>query len=258
MNYTTIMNDDFEKSELNTAYWLPTYLPQWSSRKKTVPSYKIKDSILTLYISDTQEPWSPEWNGNVRVSNLQTGVCSGKVGSCLGQHHFRKGLIVREFQEKDFKVTPQYGYVEFKARCNISEENVAALWMIGIEENPSQSAEICLFELKGCNITNEHAVIGYGVHPFADTNIKDEFYEEKFPVNVKEWNIYALKWEEDNITFYINGEEIKIINQSPDYPMQIMLNLYDLKNIKNEQNTFEIDYVKVYQQDRIILQKKDA
>ena len=39
--------------------------------------------------------------------------------------------------------------------------------------------------------------------------------------------------------------DIKTIKQSPDYPMQLMLNLYDLQNIKNEKNVFEIDYVMV-------------
>lgn len=245
--YSLIMDDDFEGTELNTEYWLPTYLPQWSSRKKTIPSYKIRNSILTLYISDEQEPWCPEWNGNVRVSNLQTGVFSGEVGSDIGQHHFTEGLVVREFQRRELKVAPQYGYIEFKARCNIAKENVAALWLIGVEENPSQAAEICLFELKGWNVADEYAVIGYGVHPFADGNIKDEFYEEKFSINVKEWNTYALKWEEDKITFYLNGNKIKVINQSPDYPMQIMLDLYDIENKKDESNVFEIDYVRVYQ-----------
>ena len=246
--YRLIMNDDFEGNRLKTEYWIPTYLPQWSSRSKTIPSYKIHNSVLTLYLSDTQQPWCPEWNGNVRVSNLQTGVFSGEVGSDIGQHHFTDGLTVREFQPKDFKVTPQYGYVEMKARCNIGKENVAALWMIGVEEQPHQSAEICLFELKGWNVAQEKATIGYGVHPFGDGKIKDEFSEQEFSINVKEWNIYALQWEKDKIVFYINGEKIKVINQSPDYPVQIMLDLYDLENKKNESNTFEIDYVKVYQE----------
>lgn len=120
--------------------------------------------------------------------------------------------------------------------------------MIGVEEQPHQSAEICLFELKGWNVAQEKATIGYGVHPFGDGKIKDEFYEQEFSINVKEWNIYALQWEKDKIVFYINGEKIKVINQSPDYPVQIMLDLYDLENKKNESNTFEIDYVKVYQE----------
>lgn len=252
MKYIVKMNDDFEEEELNTDYWLPVYLPQWSSREKSAPSYRIRDSILTLYIADRQEPWCPEWNGDIRVSNLQTGVFSGERGSSAGQHHFTEGLVVREFQPKDFKVTIQYGYIEFKARCNISEENVAALWLIGIEENPCQSAEICLFELKGRNVEKDGAVIGYGLHPFGDACLKEEFYEQKFSIHVEEWNTYALKWEEDKITFYLNGKEIRVIGQSPAYPMQIMLNLYDLQNIKNERNTFEIDYVTVYRQEKDI------
>lgn len=126
-NYTLILNDNFDENDLNTDYWIPTYLPQWSSRKKTIPSYKINNSVLTLYISDTQKPWCPEWNDNVRVSNLQTGVFSGEIGSHIGQHHFTEGLTVREAQPKELKITPYYGYIEFKARCNISDENVAAL-----------------------------------------------------------------------------------------------------------------------------------
>ena len=151
-----IMFDDFLENTLNENYWIPTYLPQWSSRKKAFPSYKIENSILTLYISDNQEPWCPEWNGEIRVSNLQTGVFSGQVGRSEGQHRFTEGLVVREEQKKCFLVTPKYGTVEMKARCKISDENVAALWLIGVEEEPHQSAEICLFELKGYNVREFH------------------------------------------------------------------------------------------------------
>lgn len=56
MKYIIKMNDDFEEEERNTDYWLPVYLPQWSSREKRAPSYRIRDSILTLYIADRQEP----------------------------------------------------------------------------------------------------------------------------------------------------------------------------------------------------------
>lgn len=247
--YTLLMHDDFDENHLNTDYWLPTYLPQWSSRRKALPSYRIQDSTLTLYIADTQEPWCPEWNGSVRVSNLQTGVLSGEVGSSAGQHHFAEGLIVREFQPKELKVTPLYGYIECKVRCHISKENVAALWMIGVEESRDQSAEICLFELKGWQAAKESAVVGYGVHPFGDPHLTDEFYERRFDIRIDDWNVYAVRWEEQQIIFYLNEEKIQVIHQSPGYPMQLMLNLYDLENVKNERNSIEVDYVDVYQQD---------
>ncbi|MBE6024528.1 MAG: glycosyl hydrolase family protein [Cellulosilyticum sp.] len=245
--YELILYDDFLINELQLNYWLPVYLPQWSSRKKTRPSYCIENSILTLFIKDSQEPWCPEWNGQVRVSNLQTGVFSGEVGSVQGQHHFIEGLIVREKQEKEIKVALRYGYVECRARCNLSEENVAALWLIGVEEERKQSAEICLFEIKGWNVKESKAVIGYGLHPFGDYEIKEEFIEEEMFIDVTMWNTYALDWSENEILFFINGKMVRKIKQSPNYPMQLMLNLYDLENKKNEENTLEVDYVEVYQ-----------
>ena len=248
--YELVLYDDFLVNELQLNYWLPVYLPQWSSRKKTAPSYYIENSILTLFIKDDQEPWCPEWNGQVRVSNLQTGVFSGEVGSTQGQHHFTEGLIVREKQEKEIKVELQYGYVECRARCHLSKENVAALWMIGVEEERKHSAEICLFEIKGWNVKASSAVIGYGLHPFGDYEIEDEFIEDEIFINVTRWNTYALKWSENKILFFINGQMVRKIKQSPNYPMQLMINLYDLENKKNEGNTFEIDYIKVYQKSR--------
>lgn len=91
------------------------------------------------------------------------------------------------------------------------------------------------------------SIIGFGVHPFGDSKIVDEFYEEEYTIDVREWNTYALKWDEEKIEYFLNGVLIKVIHQSPNYEMQIMLNLYDLENINNEKNIFEIDYVKVYQ-----------
>lgn len=239
------MFDDFNKDTLNKEYWLECYLPQWSCKDKTKPSYRINNSILTLYIANDQEPWSKEYNGNIRVSNLQTGVFSGPVGSSIGQHHFSKQLIVKEEQSPKFLVTPFYGQVEFKCRCNISKENVAALWMIGTEVNKNESSELCLFELKGFNIKKGKSVIGYGIRKFADPLLSDEFYEESFSIDVSKWNVFSLDWKKDCVDFYINGKHIKTISQSPNYRMQLMLNLYDLENIKNEDNTFDIDYVKV-------------
>lgn len=239
------MLDDFNETSLNENYWLECYLPQWSSVNKTKPSYRIKNSILSLYIANDQEPWSKEYNGNIRVSNLQTGVYFGTIGSSIGQHHFSKDLIVKEAQSPKFLVTPCYGHVEFKCRCNISKENVTALWLIGTEVDKKESSELCLFELKGSNIKNDGSMIGFGIRKFADPHLTDEFYEEYFSIDVSNWNVFSLDWKKDCVDFYINNKHIKTIHQAPNYRMQLMLNLYDLANIKNENNTFDIDYVKV-------------
>jgi len=74
--YTLVYEDDFEQGDLDHSKWLPFYLPQWSSRAKTMANYRFEDSQLILQITEDQEPWSPEFNGGIKVSNLQTGVYS--------------------------------------------------------------------------------------------------------------------------------------------------------------------------------------
>jgi hypothetical protein len=237
--YRQTFFDGFDAPILDRTKWIPYYLPQWSSRAKTQPRYRIENSCLILEIQPDQEPWSPEFNGNIRVSSLQTGLYSGALNSAEGQHRFSKGLRVREPQPTERTYTPLYGYFELKAKCNILPNNVAALWMIGFEDQPDHSAEICIFELKGHNIRAKSAVIGYGVHPFGDPSITDEFYEEEFPVDVTQFNTYAAEWTEQAVHFYINEKKIRTIEQSPQYPMQFMLNIYDLSDIPAQKQTME-------------------
>lgn len=245
-NYFLEFYDDFNNYELDSSKWIPYYLPQWSNRHKAKAIYKIQDSILTLSIDKNQNPWCPEFNGNIRVSSIQTGLFSGKLCSSQGQHHFSKDLFVREEQETLKLYTPKFGYFEFKARCNIEKNHVVAFWMIGFEKSPQNSAEICIFELKGGNIGENSAKIGYGIHPFGDNSITNEFYEDEFNINVFDWNTYGVEWLQNKINFYINNNLIKTIYQSPQYEMQLMVNIYDLENINNINSTFDIDYIAGY------------
>lgn len=235
--------DGFDRGYLDESHWLPYYLPQWSSRALSSPRFEFSENGFSLNIEQDQQPWCPEFNGEVRVSSLQTGVYSGPVGSLLGQHRFSPDCRVRQAQVAEKKYLPKYGYFELRAKCLIAANNVAALWMIGYEDLPERSAEICLFELKGKNIRNGYSLIGYGVHPFGDARIRDEFYEEPVEIDVTLFNTYAIAWTESKIDFFINDRKVRTINQSPDYEMQLMLNIYDLENNNAENMRFYIDYV---------------
>jgi len=245
--YALAFYDGFEAPELNTSRWLPYYLPQWSSRAAAEARYTLTDDALILHIPDDQQPWCPEFNGNVRVSSLQTGVFSGPLGSKLGQHRFSPECVVREAQETTRLYTPQYGYFELRAKCRIAPHNVAALWMIGFEDAPERAGEICIFELKGGNVGAHHATIGYGIHPFGDPTLVDEFYEEAFALDVTGFNTYAAEWTPTAVHFFINGAHVRTLHQSPAYAMQFMLNLYDLENVPSESMQFVVDYVAGYE-----------
>jgi hypothetical protein len=87
--------DRFKGPELDERRWLPYYLPQWSSRERAAARYEVGGG-LRLLIEEDQPPWCPEWDGDVRVSSLQTGVFSGPLGSEVGQHRFTPRAVVRE------------------------------------------------------------------------------------------------------------------------------------------------------------------
>src|SRR6059036_1511819 len=81
-------------------------LPQWSSRRQAAANYNFEDHHLALRIDAEQAPWCPEYDGDVRVSSLQTGLFAGPVGSTLGQHRFNWASVVREAQVNRITYAP--------------------------------------------------------------------------------------------------------------------------------------------------------
>jgi beta-glucanase (GH16 family) len=255
--YVLEFQDEFDGSEIDTSKWVPCYLPQWSSRQQSAPNYTFDDSSLILQITREQPPWCPEFDGGVRCSAIQTGVFAGPVGSGIGQSRFSDKLVVREAQANVRKYTPQFGYIETRVKGLAYAGNHVSLWMIGYEDTPERSAEICLFELLGKEAGADSSIIRYGVHPWSDPAIHEEFYVERFPMDTTCFHIYAVEWTPTHIDFYIDNVKTKTIQQSIQYPMQLMLGLFELPfeggwNGPYDSNapypkTFTVDYVRSYQ-----------
>jgi glycosyl hydrolase family 16 len=220
--------DTFEGDDLDLGRWVPSYLPQWSSRARSAARYEVSDGRLRLRIDHDQEPWCPELDGDVRVSSLQTGVFAGPVGSAIGQHRFRPGVVVREAQENVRLYTPQYGRIELRAQATDDPRSMVCLWLIGYEDEPERSAEICVCEIFGRDVGERDARVGMGVHPFGDPAIVDEFEAVAVPIDARELHEYACEWLPERVDFLVDGELVKTVAQSPAYPMQLMLGIYEL------------------------------
>ncbi|GMQ31530.1 glycoside hydrolase family 16 protein [Algoriphagus confluentis] len=255
--YQLVFNQDFEEKELDLKAWIPFYLPHWSSREKTKPRFTLENGKLILKIDYDQAPWSEEFNGPIRVSSLQTGVFSGPLGTSIGQHRIHPKAMVREEQIPAHTFLPRYGYFEIRAKASANPDNVSALWMIGYEDRPEHSAELCLVEIKGSNVEGNKAVIGYGIRKFQDPELQDAFFEETFELDVTEFHTYGMEWTQEEVSFYIDGKQIRTIGQSPQYPMQLMLNIYEIpqensdRKPENYPQKFTVDYVKVFQKQEL-------
>jgi Glycosyl hydrolases family 16 len=247
--YELEFEDSFEGPTLDERRWLPYHLPHWSSREHAAARYEVGGG-LRLRIDADQEPWAPELDGEVRVSSLQTGVFTGPVGSAVGQHRFDPAAVVREAQPNMRLYTPLYGLVEMRARATDDPSSMVALWMIGYEDEPERSAEICICEIFGRDVGPDSAAIGMGVHPFDDPAIADDFSRETVAVDVREPHVYAAEWTPERVSFLVDGRLVKTSQQSPAYPMQLMLGIYEFRGAGAAGGAypkeFAVDWVRGY------------
>jgi hypothetical protein len=221
-------SDDFDGPALDTEVWVPHYLPQWSSRAGSAATYEVAGSELRLTIPPEQGLWcAGDHEPPLRVSGIQSGVFSGEVGSTVGQQPFRDGLVVREAQPTLWGWTPHHGLLEVRARMEISPRSMAGVWMSGLEDEPTRSAEILLFEVFGNALEDGTAAVGMGTRRFRDPAITGDFEAPRLAIDVAEHHVYAADWKPGRVDFLVDGEHVKTVHEAPDYPMQMMVALFD-------------------------------
>ena len=94
--------------------------------------------------------------------------------------------------------------------------------MIGYEDQPERSAEICICEIFGRSMTADRAGVGMGLHPFADPRIRDEFSVEDLAIDARDFHAYAAEWTPEYVAFFVDHRLVKVVEQSPGYPMQFI------------------------------------
>ncbi len=222
------MDEGFPDQALDTEVWFPYYLPHWSSRAASAATYTVGGGELRLTIPADQALWCEGvHDGPLRVSCVQTGSFAGPVGDSVGQQPFRDGLTVREAQPTLWGYTPLYGHVEVRMRGIVTGRSMFAFWMSGIEDRPERSGEICVAEIFGEAVRDGSADVGMGVHAFRDPSLTEEWSTEPLAIDVAEFHAYGVDWLPDSVTFTIDGEPVRRVDQSPAYPMQLMIGVFD-------------------------------
>ena len=255
-NLEVDFEDDFDGPALDDAHWIPHYLPHWSTPDRTATRYEIREGVLRLLIEADTLPWAPELDGDLRVSSLQTGVFAGPVGSKVGQLRFHPDVVVRTAQQNRALFTMHHGLIETRLRALDDPRAMVALWMIGLEDAPERSSEICVAEIFGRNVETDRARIGMGVHPFGDPAIVDDFVEEDVAIDVREWHTYSADWTPERVAWYVDDRLVRVVEQSASYPMQLMLGVYefpvddDVRDPASYPKAFEVDWVRISQRHR--------
>src|SRR5690242_16417815 len=110
-------DEDFASPSLDESRWVAHYLPQWTTPERSAARYELDDGVLRLRIDADQPAWRVE-DGEMRVSNLQTGTFSRPAGSAVGQHRHRPDLAVVTPQPTRRLYTPRAGRVEAEMRAS--------------------------------------------------------------------------------------------------------------------------------------------
>jgi hypothetical protein len=160
------------------------------------------------------------------VSSLQTGVFAGPVGSEVGQHRFDPKAVVTEAQRNVALYTPQYGRLEVRLQALDDPRAMVSLWCPGYEGG-ERSGEICVCEIFGRDVGPNEAAVGMGVHPFGDPALEDDFEAVRLPIDARELHVYTADWTPEQVSFFVDGELVKAVPQSPAYPLQLFLSLYE-------------------------------
>lgn len=220
--------DDFDGPALDPQRWVDAYLPHWSTPDRSAARYDLGPAGLRLRIDADQPPWRPE-DGPMRVSNLQTGTWAGPVGGRSGQHRHRPdGLVVRTPVETRRLWVPRHGRVEVVAAASPDPTCMLGIWLIGFEADaPDESGEICLAELFGDRLGPAASTVRLGVKAHHDPRLTTDLVDLTLPIDATAPHEYRADWDSTGVRLFIDGDLVRTIDQVLDYPMQLMLDLFE-------------------------------
>ena len=78
-------------------------------------------------------------------------------------------------------------------------------------------------------------------------------YETVYNLRVAEFHTYAAEWTPESVAFFVDGQAVRTVGQSPGYPMQLMLGIYEFPDdgtlpepAHGYPKQFVIDYIRCY------------
>jgi hypothetical protein len=225
--YQLVFEERFTDPALDPDRWVAHYLPHWTTRERSAARYELRPGVLRLRIDADQPAWRVD-DGELRVSNIQTGTFAGPIGSPIGQHRHRPDLAVTTAQPTRRLYTPSSGLVEAVLRASPDPTCMLALWLVGFEEEaPEASGEICVAELFGSAIGPRRSGVRIGVKAHNDPRLHDDMEEVPLDMDATGWHTYTVEWTPQQIRFFVDDHQVRAVRQRIDYPLQVMVDLFE-------------------------------
>lgn len=219
-------HEDFHM--LDEELWTTGYLPAWSSRVEAAATLRTGREGLVLEVPPSQPLWCADLHPRpMRVSGIHSANRSGAVGSRDAPQPFLDWMTVREYQPTMLGFVPQYGKIAVTCRADLPPGSMFSAWLVGLEDHPERSGEICIVEVFADSVRDGQAAVGQGIHAFRDPRLHEEFDAPARTIDVGVPHTYAVDWGASGVEFSIDGMVTKHTTQSPRYPMMLILAVFD-------------------------------
>ena len=135
---------------------------------------------------------------------------------------------------------------------------MAALWLAGFEDDEEQlqCGELCVVEIFGRSVDDGSCEVGLGIKAFRDPALSQDFAAPRLAIDPADVHTYAVDWEPDAITWYVDGVKQHEFTNRPAIaatPMYLIANL-QVGGWPGRPTgetpfpaTYEVDYVRVWQ-----------
>ena len=221
------VEDDFSGGP-RADLWVDHYLPHWTTPDRSAARYDLTAEGLRLRIEADQLDWRAE-DAPMRVSNLQTGTFSGRLGSPRGTHrHRRDGLLVRTATPTRLLWAPAAGRIDVTVSATRDPGCMLAAWLVGTEHQDEAAAgEVCVFEIDAGAIgATTRARTGLKAH--RDPRLTTDMAEVDLPFDATRPHTWTAIWGTSETLIGCEGVLLRSIPQAPDYPLFLMLDLFEI------------------------------
>jgi beta-glucanase (GH16 family) len=187
------------------------------------------------------KPWTVD-NG---VLSIQAQPASSSISSLIDGYSYTSGML-NTYHSFD----QTYGLFEARMKLPAGQGFWPAFWLM--PENGSWPPELDIMENLGNNTSEAYTTV------HSTTLSGDQEASGVAVNNTTQWHTYAVDWEPNYITWYVDGQQVyKVATPSDvDTPMYMILNLAvggywpgDANASTNFNQTLQVDWVRVYQSD---------
>ena len=79
----------------------------------------------------------------------------------------------------------------------------------------------------GDTVRDGTVAYGCGIHAFRDPALTEDFATEQRALDIAQPHAYAVDWRPGRVDFLLDGEPIRTVSQAPDYPMLLIIGVFD-------------------------------